>query len=427
MKRRLSALVALAAIVCPAFAAAQPLDSGSTAWMLTSTALVLLMTLPGLALFYGGLVRTRNVLSVLMQCFALCCVISLIWVAFGYSLAFAEGNALIGGLSKVWMRGVEIDTVSGAIPETVFAMFQLTFAIITPALIVGGFAERTRFAAMLWFSILWLIVVYIPVTHWVWASDGWLFARGFRDFAGGAVVHVNAGIAALVAALVIGNRTGFPTTAMPPHNLTMTVTGASLLWVGWFGFNAGSALAANGAAGMAMLVTHVGAAAGATAWMTLEWFKFGKPSVLGIVTGMVAGLGTITPASGFVGPMGALVIGLVAGIVCFFATQFIKRKLKIDDSLDVFPVHGVGGFTGLLLTAVFSAAAFDGLGLPDGVSIGQQLVTQLIGAVATLVWSGVATLVILKLVNLVTPLRVSAEQENEGLDLVSHEERGYSL
>ena len=427
MKRILSALVALAAFVCPALAAAQPLDSGSTAWMLTSTALVLLMTLPGLALFYGGLVRSRNVLSVLMQCFALCCVVSLIWVAFGYSLAFAEGNGFIGGLSKAWLRGVEIDTLSGAIPETVFAMFQLTFAIITPALIVGAFAERTRFAAMLWFSILWLLIVYIPVTHWVWASDGWLFARGFRDFAGGAVVHVNAGVAALVAALVIGNRTGFPITAMPPHNLTMTVIGASLLWVGWFGFNAGSALAANGAAGMAMLVTHIGAAAGATAWMSLEWFKFGKPSVLGIVTGMVAGLGTITPASGFVGPMGAMVIGLVAGVVCFFATQFIKRKLKIDDSLDVFPVHGVGGFTGLMLTAVFSAAAFDGLGLPDGVSIGQQLVTQLIGAVATVVWSGVATFVILKLVNLVSPLRVSAEQENEGLDLVLHEERGYSL
>jgi Amt family ammonium transporter len=325
------------------------------------------------------------------------------------------------------MRGVELDTVNGAIPETVFAMFQLTFAIITPALIVGGFAERMRFAAMLWFSILWLLLVYLPVTHWVWASDGWLFERGFRDFAGGAVVHVNAGVAALVAALVIGNRTGFPTTAMPPHNLTMTVTGASLLWVGWFGFNAGSALAANGAAGMAMLVTHVAAAAGATAWMVLEWFKFGKPSVLGIVTGMVAGLGTITPASGFVGPMGGLVIGLVAGVVCFFATQFIKRKLKIDDSLDVFPVHGVGGFTGLLLTAVFSATAFDGLGLPDGVSIGEQLLTQVIGAVATLVWSGVATFVILKVVNLVSPLRVTGEQENEGLDLVLHEERGYSL
>jgi Amt family ammonium transporter len=427
MKKTLSALVALAAALSPALAAAQTIDSGATAWMLTSTALVLLMTLPGLALFYGGLVRTRNVLSVLMQCFALTCVISLIWVVFGYSLAFGEGSGLVGGLSKLWMRGVELDTASGAIPETVFAMFQLTFAIITPALIIGGFAERTRFAAMLLFSILWLVIVYLPVAHWVWASDGWLFTRGFRDFAGGSVVHVNAGVAAVVAALVIGNRTGFPSTAMPPHNLTMTVTGASLLWVGWFGFNAGSALASNGAAGMAMLATHVAAAAGATAWMSLEWLKFGKPSVLGGVTGMVAGLGTITPASGFVGPMGGLIIGLVAGVICFFATQFIKRKLKVDDSLDVFPVHGVGGFTGLMLTAVFSAAAFDGLGLPEGVTIGQQLVTQLIGAVATVAWSGIATFVILKVVNIIVPLRVSPEQENEGLDLVSHEERGYNL
>jgi Amt family ammonium transporter len=430
MKRIVSALVALVAVVCPALAAAQELDSGSTAWMLTSTALVLLMTLPGLALFYGGLVRTRNVLSVLMQCFALCCVISLIWVLFGYSLAFGEGGPWVGGLSKLWMRGVELDSthsVAPMIPETVFAMFQLTFAIITPALIVGGFAERTRFSAMLWFSILWLLVVYLPIAHWVWAPDGWLFMRGFRDFAGGAVVHVNAGVAALVAALVIGNRTGFPTTAMPPHNVTMTVIGASLLWVGWFGFNAGSAVSASSSAGMAMLVTHVGAAAGATAWMTIEWLKFGKPSVLGIVTGMVAGLGTITPASGFVGPLGALIIGLVAGVLCFFATQFMKRTLKIDDSLDVFPVHGVGGFTGLLLTAVFSATAFDGLGLPDGVSISNQFVTQLIGAVATAVWSGVATFVILKVVNVVAPLRASAEIENEGLDLASHGESGYSL
>jgi Amt family ammonium transporter len=430
MKRILSASVALAAILCPLLASAQSIDSGSTAWMLTSTALVLLMTLPGLALFYGGLVRSRNVLSVLMQCFALSCVISLIWVLFGYSLAFGDGGALIGGFTKLWMGGVELDSthsVAPMIPETVFSMFQLTFAIITPALIVGGFAERTRFSAMLLFSILWLLVVYLPIAHWVWAPDGWLFMRGFRDFAGGAVVHVNAGVAALVAALVIGNRTGFPTTAMPPHNVTMTVIGASLLWVGWFGFNAGSAVAASGSAGMAMLVTHVGAAAGATAWMTIEWLKFGKPSVLGIVTGMVAGLGTITPASGFVGPMGALIIGLVAGVLCFFATQLIKRKLKIDDSLDVFPVHGVGGFTGLLLTAVFSATQFDGLGLPDGVGIGQQLGTQLLGAVATAVWCGVATFVILKVVNLVAPLRVSPEQENEGLDLVLHGESGYSL
>jgi len=421
-----SAVTALVAALCPALALAQTVDSGATAWLLTATSLVLMMTLPGLALFYGGLVRSRNVLSVLMQCFALCCIVSLIWVVFGYSAAFAEGNGFIGGLSKAWMRGVEVDTVSGSIPETVFAMFQLTFAIITPALIVGGFAERTRFAGMLLFSLLWLIVVYLPVTHWVWGG-GWLAAMGFRDFAGGAVVHVNAGVAALVAALVIGKRNGFPGTQMPPHNLTMTVTGASLLWVGWFGFNAGSALAANGAAGMAMLVTHVGAAAGAVAWMSLEWVKFGKPSVLGIVTGMVAGLGTITPASGFVGPMGGLIIGLVAGVVCFFATQFVKRKLKIDDSLDVFPVHGVGGFTGLLLTAVFSATSLDGIGLPDGVSIGAQLVTQLIGAVATATWCGIATLVILKVVNVVTPLRVSSEQESDGLDLVLHEERGYSL
>ncbi len=426
MTKTTSAVVALAATVCPALALAQSADSGATAWLLTATALVLMMTLPGLALFYGGLVRSRNVLSVLMQCFALCGIVSVLWTIFGYSFAFAEGNAFIGGLSKAWLRGIGVDTLTGSIPETVFSMFQLTFAIITPALIVGGFAERTRFAGMLLFSILWFIVVYLPVTHWVWGG-GWLQAMGFRDFAGGAVVHVNAGIAALVAAIVIGRRNGFPGTPMLPHNLTMTVTGASLLWVGWYGFNAGSALAANGAAGMALLVTHIGAAAGAVAWMGLEWVRFGKPSVLGIVTGMVAGLGTITPASGYVGPTGGLIIGLVAGVVCFLATQIVKRQLKIDDSLDVFPVHGVGGFTGLLLTAVFSSPSLDGLGLPPGVSIGGQLLTQAIGAFATAAWCGAATFVLLKLVNLVTPLRVSAEQESEGLDLVLHEERGYSL
>jgi Amt family ammonium transporter len=426
--KKIAAVLAGLIALWPALGAAQTVEDGSTAWLLTSTALVLFMTLPGLALFYGGLVRSRNVLSVLMQCFALCCIVSLIWLLFGYSLAFTSGETagLLGGLSKAWLGGVEVDSVSGVIPETVFVMFQLTFAIITPALIVGAFAERMRFSAMLWFCTLWLIVVYIPVTHWVWGG-GWLGAMGFRDFAGGAVVHVNAGVAALVAALVLGNRSGFPTTPMLPHNLTMTVTGAAMLWVGWFGFNAGSALAANGAAGMAMLVTHVAAAAGSLAWMSLEWLKFGKPSVLGIVTGMVAGLGTITPASGYVGPVGGLVIGLVAGVVCFFATQFMKRKLKIDDSLDVFPVHGVGGFTGLMLTAVFSSAAFDGLGLPEGVSIGDQLLIQLIGAVATVAWCAIATFIILKLVNIVLPLRVSPEQENEGLDLVLHDERGYSL
>jgi Amt family ammonium transporter len=416
----------LGAMLVPAIGNAQTADAGDTAWLLTATALVLLMTLPGLALFYGGLVRSRNVLSVLMQCFALCCVVTILWMIFGYSAAFSPGSALLGGFGKSWLRGVEVSTVSGTIPETVFVMFQLTFAIITPALIVGAFAERPRFAPLLLFSALWLAIVYVPVAHWVWGG-GWLQTMGFRDFAGGAVVHVNAGVAAVVAALVIGNRTGFPTTPMLPHNMTMTVSGASLLWVGWFGFNAGSAVASNGSAGMAMLVTHIAAAAGSLAWMGLEWTRFGKPSVLGIVTGMVAGLGTITPASGFVGPMGGLVIGLVAGVVCFFATQLIKRKLKIDDSLDVFPVHGVGGFTGLLLTAVFSASSLDGLGLPEGVSIGKQLLTQAIGAFATLAWCGVATFVLLKLVNLILPLRVSAEQENEGLDLVLHEERGYSL
>jgi Amt family ammonium transporter len=410
----------------PALAFAQQSDSGDAAWLLTSTALVLMMTLPGLALFYGGLVRSRNVLSVLMQCFALCCIVSILWLIFGYSVAFSGDGALFGGLSKAWLRGVEVGTVSGTIPESVFVMFQLTFAIITPALIVGAFAERTRFGAMLLFCSLWLVLVYLPVAHWVWGG-GWLADMGFRDYAGGAVVHVNAGVAALVAALVIGNRSGFPSSPMLPHNLTMTVSGASLLWVGWFGFNAGSALAANGSAGMAMLVTHMAAAAGSLAWMGLEWAKFGKPSVLGIVTGMVAGLGTITPASGYVGPTGALAIGLAAGVICFFATQLMKRTLKIDDSLDVFPVHGVGGFTGLLLTAVFSATSLDGLGLPDGVSIGQQLLTQLIGALATAAWCGIATFVILKVVNAMMPLRVAPEQENDGLDLVLHDERGYSL
>jgi ammonium transporter, Amt family len=414
--------------VWPAAGFSQTLDSGDTAWLLTSTALVLFMTLPGLALFYAGLVRTKNVLSVLMQCFAICCLISLIWLVFGYSMAFDQSAipGLIGGFSKAWLAGVDIDAVSGTVPETVFVMFQLTFAIITPALIVGGFAERMRFSAILWFSALWLVFVYLPVTHWVWNADGWLFAMGFRDFAGGAVVHVNAGVAALVAALVLRNRNGFPTTAMPPHNLTLTVAGASMLWVGWFGFNAGSALTAGGAAGMAMLVTHISAAAGSLAWMSMEWLKFGKPSVLGIVTGMVAGLGTITPASGFVGPAGALIIGLVAGVICFLATQFLKRKLEIDDSLDVFPVHGVGGFTGLLLTAVFSATA-GGLGLAEGQTIVGQLGVQLIGALATGIWCAVATFVILKCINVVVPLRVSGDDENQGLDISQHDERGYNL
>lgn len=408
---------------------ASTVDNGDTAWMLTSTALVLFMTLPGLALFYSGLVRSRNVLSVMMQCFAIACAASLLWTVVGYTLVFGEGSAFGGmtaGFGKIFLAGVGSDSVSGAIPETVFIMFQMTFAIITPALIVGAFAERVRFAPMFAFCMLWLLFAYVPVAHWVWGG-GWLMQRGFMDFAGGAVVHINAGIAALVAALVIGNRKGFPTQPMPPHNLPWTVAGACMLWVGWFGFNAGSALAANGLAGMAMLVTHLGAASGSLAWMSAEWIKFGKPSVLGIVTGMVAGLGTITPASGFVGPGGAVLIGLAGGFVCFAATLTIKRKLKIDDSLDVFPVHGVGGALGILLTAVFVSSGLGGLGLPEGVSMGQQLGVQLLGAVATIVWCGVVTFVLLKLINAVTPLRVTSDQENEGLDLVLHEERGYDL
>jgi Amt family ammonium transporter len=322
---------------------ADELNAANTSWILTSTALVLFMTIPGLSLFYGGLVRSKNVLSVLMQCFAITCLASIIWFAFGYSLAFGDGgsmNAWIGNLDNLLMGNIKEESMAGDIPESVFSLFQMTFAVITPALIVGAFAERMRFSSMLVFSALWLIAVYSPVTHWVWGG-GWLGEMGLLDFAGGTVVHITAGVAALVAALVLGNRKGFPQQAMPPHNLTMTVTGAGMLWVGWFGFNGGSALAANGDAGMAMLVTHISAAAGSLAWMTMEWVKYGKPSVLGIVTGMVAGLGTITPASGFVGPGGALVIGLSAGVICYYATQAIKQRWKIDDSLDVFPVHGV--------------------------------------------------------------------------------------
>ena len=417
--------------VTSAQAAEPALDSGSTAWILTSTALVLFMTLPGLALFYGGLVRTKNVLSVLMQCFAIAGVVSLLWLIAGYSLAFGEGNAFIGDLSKVLMAGVGRESLSGSIPESLFMLFQMTFAIITPALVVGGFAERMKFSSMLLFSALWLMLVYVPVTHWVWGG-GWLGSMGLYDFAGGTVVHITAGVAALVAALVLGPRRGFPDAPMMPHNMTMTVTGAGMLWVGWFGFNGGSALAADGNAAMAMLVTHISAAAGAMTWMTIEWVRFGKPSALGAVTGMVAGLGTITPASGFVGPGGALIIGLLAGMVCFSATMFLKRVLKIDDSLDVFPVHGVGGMLGTFLAGIFSATSlgvFSGYGFADGIeSMGQQVGVQLTGIGATVLFTAVLTWVILKVVALVTGgLRVTADQEQEGLDIVLHEERGYDL
>jgi Amt family ammonium transporter len=427
-KRVLPALVLLHA---PLALAADPpkLDAANTAWMITATVLVLFMTLPGLALFYAGLVRTKNVLSVLMQCFAITCVVTLAWVIVAYSIAFGDGggaNAWWGGLSKSFLSGIGVNTLKGSIPETVFAMFQLTFAIITPALVIGGYAERVRFSGMLLFTLLWLLLVYSPVAHWVW-GDGWLAKMGLMDFAGGTVVHLNAGMAALVAALVLGRRRGFPETPMPPHNLTMTVAGAAMLWVGWFGFNAGSALAADGAAGMAMLVTHIGAATGAFAWMLCEWTRYGKPSVLGIVTGMVAGLGTITPASGFVGPLGAIAIGAAAGVLCFLATSYMKRKLGVDDSLDVFPVHGVGGVLGTTLTGVFAATALGGVGYPEGQTMGGQILVQLAGIVAIGLWSGVITYVLLKVSDAMVGMRVTPEEETEGLDQVLHNETGYNL
>jgi Amt family ammonium transporter len=406
------------------------INLGNTAWVLTSTALVLFMTLPGLSLFYGGLVRTKNVLSVLMQCFAITCLVSLLWFVYAYSLAFGTGNALIGGLDKLFMANVEENSLTGDIPETVFSMFQMTFAIITPALVVGAFAERMKFSAMLLFSALWLTLVYAPVAHWVWGG-GWLAKLGALDFAGGIVVHITAGVAALVASLVLGRRYGFPGTAMLPHNMTMVVTGAGMLWVGWFGFNAGSALAANGNAGMAMLATHLSAAAGAMAWTVMEWRKFGKPSALGIVTGMVAGLGTITPASGYVGPAGGVVIGSVAGVACFYATQYIKRVLKIDDSLDVFPVHGVGGILGTLAAGIFASpdlGLFKGQGFAPGIStVGQQLGVQFIAVLTAALYTAALTFMILKVVDKLVGLRVSREDEIGGLDIALHEERGYDL
>lgn len=410
---------------------ASEINAADTAWMLTATALVLFMTIPGLSLFYAGLVRSKNVLSVLMQCFALTCLMSLLWFALGYTIAFGDGgNAFIGGFGSAFLADIAADGVNGTIPAYLFVIFQMTFAVITPALIVGGFAERMKFSTMLVFCSIWMLGVYAPVCHWVWGG-GWLGEMGLQDFAGGTVVHITAAVAALVAALVMGNREGYGTTPMPPHNLTMTVTGAGMLWVGWFGFNAGSAVAADGSAAMAMIVTHLSAAAGSLAWMGMEWKKYGKPSVLGIVTGMVAGLGTITPASGSVGPAAAVVIGLSAGVICFYATNFIKQKLKIDDSLDVFPVHGVGGILGTLLAGVFCATnlgIFSGNGFSDGItSIGGQLYVQFIGVAATFAYTAVATLIILKVLDALMGLRVSSEDEQTGLDLTQHDERGYDL
>lgn len=424
---RLATVMAL--LLTPAIVSADTLDSGDTAWILTSTALVLFMTLPGLSLFYAGLVRSKNVLSVLMQCFMIACAVSIIWVVVGYSMAFSDGggmNAVVGGFSNLFLAEVTRESLSGTLPETVFVMFQLTFAIITPALIVGGFAERMKFSAMLLFSCIWVVLVYFPICHMVWGG-GWLAEKGLLDFAGGTVVHITAGVAAIVAAVVMGNRRGFPDAPMMPHNMTMSITGAGMLWVGWFGFNAGSAVAANGDAGMAMLVTHISAACGAFTWAVMEWIKHGKPSALGTVTGMVAGLGTITPASGFVGPVGALVIGISAGIICFLATGYIKRTLKIDDSLDVFPVHGVGGMLGTLMAGIFVSAGLGGAGYAYGMTMGSQVGVQLIGIVFTVVFTAVVTFIILKVVDAIVGLRVDEDTETEGLDITEHDERGYIL
>ncbi len=415
-------------LLAPATVFADELSAGDTAWMLTATALVLFMTVPGLSLFYAGMVRSKNVLSVLVQCFAITCLMTVLWVICGYSLAFGEGNAFWGGFDGLMLSGLTVDAMSGTIPETVFMTFQMTFAIITPALIVGAFAERMKFSSMLVFMAAWLILVYAPICHWVWGG-GLLSSYGILDFAGGTVVHINAGIAGLVAAIVLGKRKGYPETLMAPHNLSLTVIGAAMLWVGWFGFNAGSELAADGVAGMAMAVTQIAAATAALAWMFAEWISHGKPSVLGIVSGAVAGLVAITPASGSVGPQGALVIGVAAGIGCFLAVTKLKRLFGYDDSLDVFGVHAVGGIIGALLTGVFCAEQFGGAGFgADGITgIGGQLVAQSIGIGATVVYTAIVSFILLKIIDAVMGLRVSEDQETEGLDLALHDEKGYSL
>ncbi len=425
------AVVGALSAAVPALALAEDaptLSGGDTAWMLTATALVLLMTIPGLALFYAGMVRSKNVLSVMMQCFSITALVTVLWAIAGYSIAFGGDGLYWGGLSKMFLKGVGVDTLSGTIPETVFMTFQMTFAIITPALIVGAFAERMKFSSMLWFIGIWLLVVYAPIAHWVWGGGGWLGGRGILDFAGGTVVHINAGIAGLVAALVLGKRRGYPETPMMPHNLNFTVIGASMLWVGWFGFNAGSELAADGVAGMAMAVTQIATAAAALAWMFSEWLSHGKPSVLGVASGAVAGLVAITPASGTAGPMGALIIGLVAGVGCFIAATKVKRAIGYDDSLDAFGVHAVGGIIGALLTGVFCAPSLGGHGFGgDITSIGQQVGVQIVGILATLIYTAVMTLIILKVIDVIMGLRVSEEAEVEGLDIALHDERGYNL
>ena len=418
---------ALAMSWLPGLAAAQTpgLDTGSTAWVLTATALVLFMTLPGLALFYAGLVRVKNVLSVMMHCVAIACLVSVLWLAVGYSLAFDGAAPLLGGLGKAFLLGVDRASMSGAIPEDVFFMFQATFAIITPALIVGAYVERVNFGAVLLFSGLWLLLVYAPVAHWVWGG-GWLTQRHVMDFAGGLVVHATAGVSALVAALMVGRRDGFPRDLSPPHNPGMTMIGAGMLWVGWYGFNGGSALAANGDAGMALLVTHISASTAGLVWALLERLRFGRCSMVGMVTGVVGGLATITPASGYVGPLGGLMLGAVGSLVCFAAVDVVKHRLKVDDSLDVFAVHGVGGIVGSLLVAVLASPALGGVGYAPGVGMAGQALTQLIGVAATLAWSALASVAILLLVRTVLGLRASESAIEDGLDLTHHGERAFT-
>ena len=429
--KNLALAAAGATILAPTavFAQDSGLDSGDTAWILTSTALVLLMTLPGLALFYAGLVRAQNVLSVLMHVFVIACLASVVWLVVGYSLAFSDGgsaNQWVGGLGKAFLSGVGADAMSGTIPEPVFFMFQMTFAIITPALIVGAYVERMKFAAVAVFSTLWLIFVYSPVTHWVWGG-GWLSDMGVRDFAGGLVVHTTAGVSALVIAVMLGGRLGFPGNLQRPHNPGMTMMGAAMLWVGWFGFNAGSALASDGAAGMAMTVTHISAAVASLTWMALEWWQHGKPILIGTVTGTIAGLATITPASGYVGPMGGLIIGISAGVVCYFAVSLIKSKLEIDDSLDVFAVHGVGGMLGILMISFLALEAFQGLGLATDFTVAKHFGVQMAGVVSVAIWSGLATYILIKITQAIVGLRATDEQLVEGMDIVEHGERGYEI
>ena len=419
--RKLYLIVFLSFTSFPAFA---DVNNGDTAWILTSTALVLFMTLPGLALFYAGLVNSKNVVSVLMQHFAVACVVSIIWVTLGYSLAFSSGNAWIGDLSNIFMKSIDLESISGTIPESLFATFQMTFAIITPALIIGAFVERIKFSAMLIFISLWMLFVYVPVTHWVWGG-GILSSWGTMDFAGGIVVHATAGTAALITALTLGKRRGFPKSITPPHSPILTMIGAAMLWVGWFGFNAGSALGANGGAGMAMLVTHISASMAALVWMFIEWKRFGKPSLIGVVTGMVAGLATVTPASGYIGIPGGLVLGFSGGLLCYLAVDYIRGKLLIDDSLDVFAVHGVGGILGTLLVAFLATSTFSGLGLPEGQTAMSQFVVQIKAVVLTVIWTSIFTYLILKVTSLIVPLRVDEQEEIEGLDLRSHGEKGY--